>query len=157
MSLTLYLAKKLSASDKTTLKTNEDFAFVSPENDLQFDNRGRLITLQGVDKLKQEVIKLLLTSIGTSLSNLDYGSNLAELTVGKKIDANIIAGIGQEVINAMNLYNSFQTDNDNADEIIDTLDDVLLTQNEFDPRQIKVTVQMTTLAGSQVDLGVSVQ
>lgn len=110
--------------------------------DIHFDNAGRIISLEGHDKVRQQLIKALLTIKGTNLFDEIYGSVLNE-SIGSKIDSYLAAKLQFSILDCVNHLIDLQADQGLPDdERITSVSDVSALVSKIDPRiiELKVTV-----------------
>lgn len=147
-------APNQSAAASTIVGTgNTNYIWESYENDLQLDQLNNIITLQGTAKLAQEIMKILLTPIGTVAADLNYGTTLSTV-IGSKLTTEMYAEVQTEVINALIHLNELNIDNPNSDEVIETIDVVRTVAVAGEPRQMNIQVSITTESGLPVTVTV---
>ena len=132
---------------------NTNYIWESYENDLQLDQLNNIIMLDGTTKLAQEMMKILLTPLGSAAYDPNYGTSLST-SIGNKLDSSAYAEIQTEVINALIHLNELNLDNPNSDEVIETIDVVRAVASLTDPRQINIQVSVTTESGKSVAITV---
>jgi hypothetical protein len=112
---------------------------------------GDLKTVVDTEKLIQDILKIVLSPIGSNPSHPWYGSYLSKSLIGSGLSTDIIFQFGQSQLqNALeNLKSlqdsqvkSFQTVS--ADEQIGAILDISLNRNSTDPRLFDVFIKVVT-------------
>jgi|GEM_PF-6679725 len=119
-------------------------------NDIVLDSVFRLKTIEGVEKMKYNIIKLLLTEKGRYLGDPQYGSNLQYL-IGNKLNSNLLSKIQKEIIEALKYYNSLQRNNPNLAEQIDVLESLELS---IDDTRLNITISVINKVGEKVTFAI---
>jgi len=136
------------------LVTGTSEYFGEQSNDLQLDTNNDFAVLSGVEKLKQDINKILLTSLGANPNFEIYGSELQNL-VGNKMRYEFIQSkIKDEIITALRTLQFANEYNPNLNEQIDTLRTLEFLQPQ--PDLVKVEMTVVTVAGTIVDTGLTV-
>jgi len=131
------------------------------QNDISFDEIGRLKDVESLPRVKQAVIKALLTTRGNNPDQPDYGSTLYD-SVGKELLPLSYLRIQQTIQDTVARLIESQSENADIspdDEVILGLDDMQITETDTDPR--KVLIKLVILVGTyekvpiefNVDLG----
>jgi hypothetical protein len=126
-----------------------EFVFEPYENDIQFDRTKKVRQFSGTQKLVQSIMRILLTTIGDSFEDGEWGSQLNN-RIGSKLLNEEYATARESIITALTHYNSLNEDNPNSDEIIETIDEIQVVSDIDDPRVIRVVVGVTTESGKGV-------
>jgi phage baseplate assembly protein W len=142
----------LSPEVRAALGTTQ-YVFSSYNNDLQFDQSGKIILMSGAEKLSQSTIKVLLTEQGSAAEDTQYGAQLAAL-LGNKITNDVYTNLVDTIQQAIIHYNEINGDNDSSDEYVDTIDEIEVSSDSKDPRIIVIKIKMTNEAGEQISLTV---
>ncbi len=102
-------------NDKNKVEPNEFFG--EETNDIQLGALNDFVIIAGLDKLKQDINKSLLTELGQN-ANFDlYGSELQSL-IGSKFSAEFVkAKIEEEIVRSLETLNFLNRGNENPDEI----------------------------------------
>ena len=131
------------SSDLLLIGYNEEQQAFGKGNDLYLDYSAGLKTLSGVDKLKQDVLKILLTERGTNSEDVLYGSNLLPLLLGTKQSlTGLYADIKREVIDSIKYLDELNINNEDPDERIykiESLEVVKLGATAYDISMILIT------------------
>ncbi len=125
--------------------------------DVNFDTSGRLETLEGSDKVRQQVLKALLTVKSANLMNNQYGSGLSDY-IGSRIDGFLAARIHHTIIEAINLLIDEQATNSDLpdSEKVVSINNVEASQDPNEPRTINVIVTVTTADYQNTSTGVAI-
>lgn len=129
------------------------YVFSSYDNDLQFDASGKIRMFTGKEKLVQSALKILLTDLGTAAEDQVYGTTLAAY-LGGKMTQDAYTDLVDTVQQAIIHYNDLNSENENSDEYVDTIDQITVSASETDPRILVLVVKMTNEAGNPVDISV---
>lgn len=126
------------------------------QNDINFDEIGSLKIVNGIERVKQIILKAILTTRGNNVFDADYGSSLNE-SIGQQALPITILRIQQSIQDCINrLIDSQgqQADITPDDEIILGLEDLQVSANISDPRRydIKLVVLVGTYEKISVNL-----
>lgn len=125
--------------------------------DMHFDNAGRIITVQGHDKVKQQIVKALLTVRGSNLFDSDYGSVLSE-TIGSKIDSYLAAKVQFSILECLNHLIDIQNNQGLPDdERIVSVSDVSATRSATEPRTIEINATVMCADYQEVNTALMVK
>ena len=120
--------------------TNPDEFFGESSNDLQFSMVNDIDTVEGLDKLKQDINKILLTERGANTNFPLYGSALQTL-IGNKVNFQVLkAKIKDEIISSLQVLQFINKDNPNPDEKPDTLEFLSIEQPSVEEIEVKINV-----------------
>ena len=124
--------------------------------DLQFDQNGQLMVVQNSDKLMQNVGKILLTQVGNSLINPDYGTALNSFVGLPYNDASTYAMMKQTILAALG-YNVVQySDSTILQEQIGTIETLSVMVNANDGSTLNIQAQLTDAAGNTLTVGIAI-
>lgn len=115
----------------------------SLSKDVDFDTHGRLRTLEGTDKVRQQVFKALLTELGSNEVVAEYGSTLSA-SIGEKFDDLTrmrIYSAAQAAVDFLRVEQLSQPDLP-LDETILAVSNMSVTQNRADPRAVDVFIEV---------------
>lgn len=122
------------------------FDILATNGDIQFNNRGDVAKVVDSDKLAQDVIKMLNTTLGSDPLNPSYGSPLTVNLVGRVPSREIaqmkVAQILEESLDKMIRLQDFQrtyqvlTD---AETIVE-FESPIVEQDSLDPRQYNIVI-----------------
>lgn len=122
--------------------------FGEQSNDLQFNHINDLDTVEGLNKLKQDINKILMTARGSNIFFELYGSDLQTM-IGNKVKFDVIsAKIRDEVIGALQVLQFVNIENPNLDEQLDMLQFLEIEQIEMGKFEVKISV--TTISGKSI-------
>jgi hypothetical protein len=125
--------------------------------DMHFDNAGRVIVVQGHEKIRQQLVKALLTVRGSNLFDSDYGSVLSE-TIGNKIDSYLAARIQFSILECLNHLIDIQNNQGLPDdERIVSISDVTATRSATEPRTIEITATVMCADYQEVNTSLTVK
>ena len=126
------------------------FDLAVKNNDLSINPDGSLSTVRDNYKLAQDVIKILITPMGSNRFSRWYGSSLSAEFVGSNLPISIVQteaerSIQNSLSNLIVLQNE-QAKNQyvSAGETIAAIREVIVIQNPYDPRQYQIMVSILT-------------
>lgn len=139
------------------------FDFQLINSDLNIKSDGTIRTVTGINKLKQDIIKIILTPIGSMRLHPWYGSAISDDIIGQNIPEEMLleeiqASIEQSLDRLKKLQiaqASGQTVSN--DELIGLIEGILAQRALYDQRQITVIVSVFSKNLSQVEETFSVQ
>ena len=144
--------------DFALTNANGDGVFSRPL-DIDYDQAGDFVYVQGQKMLLQNLQKCSMTTYGSSVLNPQYGSAAGGLT-GTKADpitmASLIVNEQERLVGRIQAAMAANPGTD-SDERIATLDGVFLDRVDGDPRRIMVTTALTTEDATTLSLQASVQ
>ena len=115
-------------------------------NDLSIKTDGSMRTVDKVNKLRQDIIKILLTPIGSVKFHTWYGSQVTDDIVGNVIPDNILfQDLSSAVQQSLSRLQILQRSQSTAQrvtmsELIGSIRDIMVQRNIQDPRQVNVIV-----------------
>ena len=77
-------------------------------NDIQVENYD-LMVIDGVSRKTQDILKILLTEVGTNLIYTNYGSDLQQ--VGKRATSQVAEDISASIVRSMGYLQAIETSN----------------------------------------------
>lgn len=119
-------------------------------NDLKINPDGGLQTVRDNAKLIQDIIKAILTPLGSNRFFQWYGSTLNSRVIGQFLDSTIIeAEMVRSVQDTLNNIIALQraqarTQYVSAGEQIAAVRDISVMRNATDPRQYEITISVLT-------------
>jgi len=131
--------------------------------DLQLDN-GDLEKVEGLDKLIQDVLKIIMTPVGGNVFFPWYGSFITSSLVGNPLDNEFMESVAQaQVSNALLTLQQMQRDQMasnqrvTGDELLAAVQSVILDRNIVDPTYISLRVRIATknLRSTEVTLNLT--
>lgn len=118
--------------------------------DIDFNNVGKIKEVTGYGKVKQQLLKILLTVIGNNLYDIDYGSQISS-SVGQKFTAYITANIQYSIYRAVQHLIKIQQENNLPDnETIAELSNIQVEKTE-DVRALKLSITVITADYQEVN------
>jgi hypothetical protein len=119
------------------------------KGDLQIDNTGAIVTVSGNQKLRQDIIKILLTAYGDNKYHPGYGSGLGQIEIGST-DFNLTeAEIKNTALSAINGLIAMQrrqarSQTLSPSEVIVSVLDVGVLRDTIDPRLYNLRISVLT-------------
>ena len=125
--------------------------FGEESNDLQLNKINDLDLVSGLEKLKQDINKILLTERGENTLFPLYGTEL-QSTVGDKVNPDIIrAKLKDEIISGLQTLQFINRENPNSDEKPETLE--ILDIQQIETGQFEIQVSVITASNQRVSTG----
>jgi hypothetical protein len=122
--------------------------------DISYDSASRLKTIEGHEKIKQQLLKVLMTLQGTNLFDSDYGAGLPNL-VGEKVDQYLAARVQFTIMDAINHLMRLQNENSLPDEErIVSISNIDVVSDKYDPRNL--IIKVTVLSGDYKEIDSSI-
>lgn len=118
--------------------------------DISLNRDGSITTVVGNNKLRQDILKILLTDLGSNKYHKRYGSYIGRLNIGDISDNMLISlDLERSAMNAVkNLMalQRFQAKRQGLSpgEIIVDINNISVTRDDLDPRLYNVTVSVMT-------------
>lgn len=133
------------------------------KGDIKIGTDGSLSTVSGNNKLRQDIIKILLTDIGDNKFHPKYGSHVGALRIGDHIDSKLASlDIESSARNAITNLMSLQASQSKrqalspGEVIIDVLE-VSVVRDKADPRMYNIFVSVLTQELTEVSSFASVR
>ena len=124
--------------------------------DIVFSSLGEIQTVSGLDKLKQDVAKVLLTEIGANVYHPWYGSELTDSVIGGIADVSLTTQNAESTINealenlaALQMQQRSQQ-NVTPQETIGAIKEIKVTREPSDPRLWTVSVTVLSRSLSEI-------
>lgn len=113
--------------------------------DIDLDVNGRLVKIEGNDKIRQQVLKALVTQVGSNSIFPGYGSNLSSV-IGQKFDTLAEFKLHNSVQQAIRflIQEQLQQANLPLNETILGILNIQVGQDRIDPRIIRVVITVQT-------------
>lgn len=147
----LFLRASVQADPTLALQypnTGTPYIFAEEANDLQIDASNDLYTIDGTDRLSQDIVKILITERGTNPELPLYGSNLQSL-IGQKMDPSFLQGqIVNEITDCLLILQALNQLNPDLDQQIKLLQTVQVDLTS--PNQLSITLTVVTVSGKVV-------
>ena len=131
--------------------------------DLIIDKTGVIEPVIGNSKLKQDILKILLTDVGDNKYHKRYGSMLGKIRVGSITDEKIIKlDLEKSVRNALNNLMSLQRSQAkrqtlSSGEIISKVLNISIFRDDSDPRAYNIMVSVLTGEITEVTTSLAVK
>jgi len=119
-------------------------------NDLKIMSDGSIKTISDTPKLRQDVLKIILTSLGSNKFHPWYGCAVGESSIGKQLPENIlemeIKTSIEQSLEKLKALQSAQASSQRVSlaEMIAEIGEVQVGRNPIDPRQINIIVSILT-------------
>jgi len=119
-------------------------------NDLAINPDGSAQTVRDNEKLKQDILKAILTARGSNKFHAWYGSTVSERTIGQMLDAEQLeieaSSAIQETLSTLAALQTAQARIQyvSPGETLAAVKDVRVTRDSTDPRQWSITVEVLT-------------
>lgn len=127
--------------------------------DIEYDQNGEILFVEEQKMLEQNLKKISMTQIGSSLLNPQYGTAVASMT-GLKLDPStigaLIVGEMERIVTVMQTM-MYRQANAIASERIAGVEDVFVQTVEDDPRKLSVLTVIRTENENSLQLQSSVQ
>ncbi len=117
-------------------------------SDISIKPDGTVRTVAGTAKLKQDIIKIILTPLGSVSFHLWYGSNITDDNIGNILsDARLNENIGTAISESLKRLQQLQRaqstgQNVKLSEIISTIREIRIQRSSIDQRQVNVVVSV---------------
>lgn len=109
---------------------------------------GDLRKVEDSEKLIQDILKILLTEVGSNPNHPYYGSSISKSLIGSALDKNLLTQISESQIkNCLDVLKKLQEDQVKsfkfvtADEQIQQISSIKITKNISDPRYYDITIK----------------
>lgn len=126
------------------------FDFSLTDGDLSINPDGKIKTVTDTPKLRQDVLKIILTPIGSVRFHPWYGCTVTESIVGRGMPDNLIqTEVQASVSQALERLKQLQraqatTQRVTAGETLSNIGEIAVNRSLQDPRQLNVIVQVIT-------------
>lgn len=126
-------------------------------NDLKIENDGSIAIVENETKLGQEVIKGILTPLGSNRFFRWYGSTISIKTIGQVLDASMLeAEVQRSVEDTLSNLISLQKVQSRSQyvspgESIASIKEISVFRDKTDPRQYQVKVKVITRQLTEVE------
>ena len=139
------------------------FDLALEKGDIKINADGSMKTVTGNPKLRQDILKILLTSLGDNKFHPKYGSHIGALQIGHYADNKLIsldleASARTAVRNLMSLQRSqSRRQTLNPGEIIIDILDISVARDEVDPRLYNIFLSVLTQDLTEVRNAVTIR
>lgn len=119
------------------------------KGDLQIDKSGSIVTVSGNQKLRQDIIKVLLTAYGDNRYHPGYGSSLGQIEIGSSDPGLTEAEIKNSALSAINGLIAMQRRQSryqtlSPSETIVSVLDLSVLRDKIDPRLYNLRISVLT-------------
>ena len=131
--------------------------------DISIDPEGSVEPVTGNVKLRQDILKILLTDFGSNKFHKSYGSFLGKLKIGEVADDRIISlDIEKSARNALNNLVKLQRSQGrrqglSAGEIISKVSNISVERDASDPRVYNIVVSVLTQEITEITTSLSIR
>lgn len=126
------------------------FDFEIVNSDIKIKADGTVSTITDTPKLRQDVLKIILTPIGSNKFHPWYGCSVTEAVAGRNLPENMMLGeIRATISDSLNKLKTLQIAQSSGQsvslaEIISVIGNIEAGRNPIDPRQVNVLVSVLT-------------
>lgn len=127
------------------------FDFKVQNGDLVIGSNGDFETVEGTDKLIQDILKMLLTPVGSNIFFPWYGSLLSSAMIGSPMDDQFIETAATlQINNSLQTLQSLQRDqlaslqHVSASELLAAIKEVMVQRSIVDPTYYAISVKVLT-------------
>ena len=125
--------------------------------DISIDATGRISTISGSEKIKQQIRKIIMTLSGNSLYDSAYGSTLQSL-IGQKLNAYTAANLQFSVLDSINhLIDLQNASNLPPEETIKSISNIEAVQDANDPRKININIIVISQNYEEISTSISLK
>jgi len=131
--------------------------------DISIDPEGSVEPVTGNSKLRQDILKILLTDFGSNKFHTSYGSFLGKLKIGEAADNRLVSiDIEKSARNAINNLVKLQRSQGrrqglSAGEIISEVLNVSVERDTSDPRVYNIVVSVLTQEMTELTTSLSIR
>lgn len=139
------------------------FDLTLDRGDIKIGPGGALDVVVGNAKLRQDIVKILLTELGDNKFHPGYGSYIGSLRIGHQADARLIAldlesSAKTAIRNLMSLQrHQSRRQNVSSGELIIEIVDISVSRDEVDPRLYNIFVSVLTQELTEVRDNITVR
>jgi phage baseplate assembly protein W len=139
------------------------FDLALERGDIKIGSSGSVKTVNGNSKLRQDIIKILLTELGDNKYHPKYGSYIGSLQIGHFADSKLMSldlesSARTAVRNLMSLQRSqARSQNLSPGEIIVDIVDISVIRDDVDPRLYNIFVSVLTQELTEVRENITVR
>ncbi len=119
-----------------------DFALVN--NDLKIQTDGTMKTVKDTEKLRQDIVKIIITQLGSNRFHSWYGCSVSDDIIGKELPVNMMEmDIKSSVTQSLDRLRVLQTQQLTGQkvsmaELIHIIGEVVSYRSLDDPREVKI-------------------
>ena len=125
--------------------------------DIQLESDGKISIISGNQKIRQDIVKIVLTRLGENRFHPQYGSNTGLLQIGSSAEQELIElDMTQSVNSAIRFLMSLQKEQSRrqilaSTEVILEIKNILVERDESDPRLYNIFISILTQKLEQID------
>jgi phage baseplate assembly protein W len=118
--------------------------------DISLEGDGTISIISGNEKIRQDIIKIILTELGENRFHPNYGSNTGYFQIGQAIDQGVIElDMQQSAESAIRYLIALQREQTkkqllSSSEVIVDVNFVKIERNETDPRLYNIYISVIT-------------
>ena len=118
--------------------------------DISIESDGSLSVVSGNEKIRQDIVKIILTKFGENRFHPNYGSDAGSLQIGSAADKKIVElDLVQSVESSLKYLISLQKEQSkrqllSSSEIILEINNVSVERNQTDPRLYNIFISVIT-------------
>jgi phage baseplate assembly protein W len=133
------------------------------KGDIKISSDGSVKTVSNNAKLKQDIVKILLTELGDNRFHPKYGSHIGALQIGHYADAKLISldleSSARKAVGNLIALQSGQSRRQKLSpgEVIVDILKVSVTRDQVDPRLYNIFVSVLTKSLTEVSSGITVR
>ena len=139
------------------------FDLTLDKGDIKIDKTGRVSVVKSNGKLRQDIIKILLTEVGDNKFHPNYGSQVGSIQIGHYSDAKFVENdltdsANKAIRNLMSLQRaqSRRQKLSPGEMIIEVLD-ISVSRDQLDPRMYNIFVSVLTQALDEVKSNITIR
>jgi len=125
--------------------------------DISLESSGEMSIVSGNDKIRQDIVKIILTKIGENRFHPQYGSNTGQLQIGTILDQALIEeDLKQSAQSAIRYLMQLQREQSrrqllSSSEIILDIKNIAIERDETDPRMYNIFISVLTQKLESID------
>ncbi len=118
--------------------------------DISIESDGSLSVVSGNEKIRQDIVKIILTKFGENRFHPNYGSDAGNLQIGSAADKKIVElDLVQSVESSLRYLISLQKEQSkrqllSSSEVILEINNVSVERNQTDPRLYNIFISVIT-------------
>lgn len=131
--------------------------------DISINNNGDISFVSGNAKLRQDIVKIILTNLGDNKFHRKYGSRFGSLSIGEIADQGLIEGdLKASVLESLNYLVALQKNQSqrqilSPSEIILQITDVKIERDSSDPRMYSAYISVLTQKLEQISEAITIR
>jgi hypothetical protein len=123
----------------------------APYNDIDFNADGDIVMIEGVDRVKQDIVKMLQTEMGL-MPYPNYGTNLMAVPGNTPYDSTLLNAIAGEIISAIH----YQILNETSTLPNEQVAEIRKLSVDYSGSAITIDLSIWTRDQQEIVLGVTV-